>query len=36
MASASPATSFSTRATGRALEAAPYLRYLDGKYGKAA
>ena len=24
------------RATGRALEAGPYLRYLDGKYGKAA
>jgi carboxypeptidase Taq len=25
-----------TRATGRALEAGPYLRYLEGKYGKAA
>ena len=24
-----------TRATGRALEAGPYLRYLEGKYGKA-
>ncbi|MFI5012467.1 MAG: carboxypeptidase M32 [Hyphomicrobiales bacterium] len=25
-----------TRATGRALEAGPYLRYLDGKFGRAA